>query len=105
MIPAYGNYVHIRQNVDWSKLLPHEEDICQIEYQHCLIDLGWYSHWFSENVGAFVIYVIAPRLIDGVWAFDPDCWEYPLAIIPCPDEEDVRMQFQRAVEVYPILCR
>ncbi len=93
--------------IDWSKYVTHasegflSEDILTVEYEYCLIDLGWYG---GAN-GCFVIKVIIP-----VFSKDPDVkydaedWAYPFANIPCENQYDMHIQLQRAIDIYPKQC-
>lgn len=93
--------------IDWSKKVSFEsegflsEDILTIEYNNCLIDLGWYG----GPKGIFCIKVIIPRFPDGDGKYSAEDWAYPYANIPCENQYDMFIQLQRAIDIYPSLLK
>jgi hypothetical protein len=90
--------------IDWSKKVTHategflSEDILTLEYDNCLIDLGWYG---STN-GHFTIKVIVPTFHDeDSGKYSSEDWMYPYANIPCENQYDMFLQLQRAIDIYP----
>jgi hypothetical protein len=73
------------------------EDVLQIVYDHCIIDLGLYS------ADTLIISVVERKTIDDEQI---EAWAKPVAVIPCADRTDMLMQLERAIRVYPsMLCR
>ena len=94
--------------IDWSKKVAHategflSEDILTLEYENCLIDLGWYG----GPKGNFCIKVIIPRFPDQdqkAGEYSAEDWQYPYANIPCENQYDMFIQLQRAIDIYPQL--
>lgn len=77
----------------------YNQDILQVEYGKCLIDVGGYSS--KDNV------VLTIMVLDLTRCVSPDDfteqWGRPFARIPCTSKQDLLLQLQRAVEVYPAL--
>lgn len=99
---------NLYDSIDWTKLVTHategflSEDILTIEYEHCLIDLGWYG----GSSGRFCIKVIVPFYSkDPNVKYDAEDWMYPIANIPCENQYDMQIQLQRAIDVYPELSK
>jgi len=108
-------------SIDWSKLVNFtsegycSEDILTLEYDNCLIDLGWYG---GEH-GHFTIKVIIANQFpdDGLYLngkkvldhddndgkYSSEDWAFPFVEIPCPNQWDMQMQLQRAIDTYPLL--
>lgn len=90
-------------HIDWSKTVDYRtqgylsQDILQLVYSHCLIDLGWYG----AEKGHFTIMVIMPGEYTG--EYDAESWQEPIVRIPCKDQYDMLVQLQRAIDVYPAL--
>lgn len=97
---------NLYDSIDWSKKVTHategflSEDILTLEYENCLIDLGYYG---GPN-GIFVVKVIIPRHPDGEGKYSAEDWQYPFANIPCENQYDMFIQLQRAIDVYPKQC-
>jgi hypothetical protein len=90
--------------IDWTKKVTHategflSEDILALEYENCLIDLGWYG----GPTGHFTIKVITPGLSNekGI-KYSSEDWQDPYVRIPCIDQYDMHIQLQRAINIYP----
>lgn len=93
--------------IDWSKKVSFEtegflsEDILTVEYDNCLIDLGWYG----GPKGFFCIKVIISRFPDGEGKYSAEDWQHPYANIPCENQYDMFIQLQRAIDIYPSLLK
>lgn len=94
--------------IDWSKKLTFDsegwlsEDMLTVEYDNCLIDLGWYG---GPN-GFFCIKVIIPRFSENKEEkYCAEDWAYPFANIPCENQYDMFIQLQRAIDIYPSLLK
>lgn len=97
---------NLYDSIDWSKKVTHategflSEDILTIEYEKCLIDLGWYG----GPKGHFTIKVIVPFYSDDPESkYAPEDWSRPYANIPCENQYDMFLQLQRAIDIYPRL--
>lgn len=83
-------------DIDWNKNLSFynegylSEDILQLQYDSCIIDVGWYG----GDKGHFTIFVVIDHN-----------WHHPFACIPCKDKDDLMVQLQRAIDVYPDLAK
>ena len=91
-------------SIDWSKKVDFKtegflsEDILTVEYDNCLIDLGWYG----GPKGFFVIKVIIARFADEHdGKYSAEDWSYPFTNIPCENQYDMFIQLQRAIDIYP----
>jgi len=97
--------------IDWSKAVNHTtdkfcgEDILTLEYDNCLIELGWHSYpgGYNNPNGFFTIKIIIPRGHDLEDKYSPEDWGRPFVEIPCPNQWDMQMQLQRAIDTYPLL--
>lgn len=93
---GWDNFSHI----DWSKQVDYRtegylsQDILQIAYDNCVIDLGWYG----AEEGHFTIIVITT---DDNGIYSEDSWDNPFARIPCENQYDMLLQLQRAIDIYP----
>jgi hypothetical protein len=104
-----GTIIHnVYDAIDWNKKITFDnegflsQDILQIEYGKCLIDMGWYG---GPN-GCFMIMVIIHRYEDEDGSnFSAEDWAYPFAKIPCENQWDMAIQLQRAIDVYPQLTK
>jgi hypothetical protein len=86
--------IDFSKSVSWKTEGYLSEDLLTLQYQNCLIDLGWYG---GER-GGFKIVVIFPEE-DG--EYTPEAWAYPYARIPCQNQYDMLIQLQRAIDIYP----
>jgi hypothetical protein len=93
------------KNIDWTrendfKTEPFlSEDILTLEYDTCIIDLGWYG----GKDGHFSIFIVIPENEpdeNGCY-YTPESWDFPFARIPCKDQSDMLTQLQRAIDIYP----
>lgn len=86
--------------IDWDKKVDYRtegylsQDMLQLKYDNCLIDLGWYG---NED-GHFTIIVIIP---DDNGVYSQDSWDNHFAHIPCENQYDMLLQLQRAIDIYP----
>jgi hypothetical protein len=76
------------------KAVYYSQDLLQVEYDNCLIDLGYYG---SEK-GCFCIIVINKPPKD----IEAEDWTNPFTKIVCPNVADVENQLQRAIDIYPM---
>ena len=100
MIDYKGGKVVWDSSREWSQ--DHDyycEDILQIIYgENCVIDVGSYG---SQDWAHYTIMVIDYR---GSYEDDKsDAWSNPYAFIPCKDKEDMLVQLQRAIDIYPAM--
>lgn len=90
-----NSYNWERDNYDY------DQDILQVMYgENCLIDVGDYDN--GRGSRHFVIMIIDFRPYPNE-DDKPEAWSRPYASIPCTDKEDMLMQLQRAIDVYPKL--
>ena len=87
--------------IDFSKEVSYKEgllseDLLTLRYENCMIDLGWYG----GATGRFTIKAILPDQ-DGEYS---KSWIHPFANIPCQNQDDMLIQLQRAIDIYPVLA-
>ena len=92
--------------VVWNCLNPEElvmdelpkaalsEDILQIKYDSCVIDVGYYHGAFKRD-GVFSIHIVLSC---------EEEWK-PIINIPCENFKDMEEQLKRAIRIYPDLLR
>jgi hypothetical protein len=73
------------------------QDILTLTFDYCTVDLGWYGGEIG-NGGHFTIMIIIPEL-DG--EYSSESWHPPYNRIACLDADDMLVQLQRAIDVYP----
>ncbi len=97
------------KNIDWSKEVTWEtegyvsEDLLTLEYDQCIIDVGWYG----GKEGHFSIFIVVPNETpddDGCF-YTPESWHDLFARIPCKNSNDMLIQLQRAIDIYPEMCK
>jgi len=106
MIDYKGGKVVWDNSHHWEKSeheYDYDQDLLQFMYgEHCVIDVGRY---YSRNDGhRFVIMVVDYRPYHNEQE-KPDAWSNPYAAIPCQDKDDLLIQLQRAIDVYPEMMR
>jgi hypothetical protein len=93
------------KNIDWSKVITWDsegylsEDLLTLEYDNCIIDVGWYG----GRDGHFSIYVITPedKPDEDGCIYTSESWHRPYMRLPCKDSFDMLTQLQRAIDIYP----
>ena len=103
MIDYKGGKVVWDNSDNWSRdddYYKYNQDILQIKYsENCIIDVGSYPT-VQDGSDLLVIMVINLRPYpndDDKW----EAWEDPFASIPCADKDDMLVQLQRAIDLYP----
>jgi hypothetical protein len=86
--------IDLSKPVSWKTEGYLSEDLLTLRYENCIIDLGWYG---GEG-GHFTITVVVP---EESGEYSPESWTYSLAKIPCRDQDDMLVQLQRAIDIYP----
>lgn len=78
--------------------LPEEalsQDILQIKYESCIIDVGYYYTSAANSYGHFTIQIILSK---------EEEWN-PVINIPCESFKDMEEQLKRAIRIYPEMCK
>ena len=75
------------------------EDLLTLEYDHCLIDVGWYG---GANGGLTIMVIVAngDQYEEGC-KYTSEDWDRPYVRIHCLDQHDMFAQLQRAIDIYP----
>ncbi len=95
----YGSQVNLEiVDLDDPKSYWGEEDLLTIDYEDCLIDLGYYG---DRTTGCFSIMTVE-KFEDEEKQIN--AWDYSIKI-PCADADDMLKQLQRAIDVYPSLIQ
>lgn len=102
MIDYKGGKVVWDNSHNWDKpedYYAHDQDILQVKYgENCIIDVGDYSD--GQGGRHFVILVIDFSSYNQEEDMS-EAWSHPYTSITCRDKEDMLVQLQRAIDLYP----